>query len=62
MLMFKHRLYRLRKPGLKTCICAILALHVTDTDLAMGEGRRKSVDSALQTSVLGVKTLHSTAE
>ena len=27
-----------------------------------GEGRRKSVDLALQTSVLGVKTLHSTAE
>ena len=35
---------------------------VTDTDLATGEGRRKSVDLALQTSVLGVKTLHSTAE
>ena len=37
----------------------MLALPVTDT---MGEGRRKSVDLALQTSVLGVKTLHSMAE
>ena len=39
----------------------MLALPVTDTDLT-GEGRRKSVDLALQTSVLGVKTLHSMAE
>ena len=37
------------EPGLETCICAILALPVTDTDLAMGEGR-KSV-------VLGVEKL-----
>ena len=37
------------EPGLETCICAILALPVTDTDLAIGEGRRKSV-------VLGVTT------
>ena len=30
--------------------------------LATDDGRRKSVDLALQTFVLGVKTLHSTAE
>ena len=46
-----HRLYRLRNQDWKP----VLALPVMDTDLAMGEGR---VDLALQTSVLGVKTLH----
>ena len=39
-----------------------VALNCSTPTLATGEGRRKSADLALQTSVLGVKTLHSTAE
>ena len=60
VVLYHHRLYRLRG-NLHNYAQYWHSLLWIPT-LAMGEGRRKSVDLALQTSVLGIKTLHSTAE